>query len=136
MIKNLTQEVMSIIHRLMATISTIFTVVTALLHGYFFILEMFLWSKPFGLKTFRMTQAVAQSSRVLAANQGLYNGLLALGLLLSFIIPDPASALAVRRYCLGFIVIAGAYGAYSLNNSQVLWIQSLPALIALLASLN
>lgn len=118
----------------MATISLIFTALTGLLHLYFFVLEAFLWTKPIGMKTFKISQEFANASRVLAANQGVYNCLLGLGLLLSFFITDPASAIAVRRYCLGFVIIVGCYGAYSLRSFKVLALQALPALIALATS--
>lgn len=113
----------------MHTISVLFTLLTALLHGYFFILETFLWTTPFGLKTFQMSPEKAEVSKVLAANQGVYNGLLALGLLLTFFMADSES---LRTYCLSFIVIAGCYGAYSLRSRKVFLIQALPALIALI----
>lgn len=118
----------------MAIFTVLFTILTSLLHFYFFVLETFLWTTPVGLKTFKISQEFAKSSRVLAANQGVYNCLLALGLLLSFLITDPTSALAVRRYCLGYIVIVGCYGAYSMRSSKVFLIQALPALIALATS--
>jgi putative membrane protein len=117
----------------METIALIFTVITALLHGYFFILETFLWTTPTGLRTFHMKQEVANSSKVLAANQGLYNGMLAAGLLFSLLISDAASAIAIRQYCLFFIVVVGCYGAYSLKSLKVFVIQALPAIIALVA---
>lgn len=78
-----------------------------------------------------MKKEVALSSKVLAANQGVYNALLASGLLLSFFIQDATSAIAIRKYCLSYIVIVGCYGAYSLKNGVVFLIQALPALIAL-----
>jgi putative membrane protein len=118
----------------MKTIALLFTLITALLHGGFLILEMFLWTKPIGLKIFHMSQEKANFSKVLAANQGLYNGMLALGLLLTFVIPDVTSAMAIRRYCLWFIVVVGCYGSYSLRSIKVLGIQVIPALIALIAN--
>lgn len=114
----------------METIALIFTVITALLHGYFFILEMFLWTTPIGLKTFHMQEEAAHSSRVLAANQGVYNGMLAVGLLLSLVLPESAGAMAIRLYCLGFIIAVGCYGSWSLKSLKVFAIQALPALIA------
>lgn len=117
----------------METIALIFTVIAALLHAYFCILEMYLWTTPIGLKVFHMKQDAANSSQVLAANQGVYNGMLAAGLLLSFIIPDAAGAMAVRSYCLFFISVVGCYGAYSLGNFKVFAIQALPALVALIS---
>lgn len=118
----------------MGIITFIFTLITALLHGYFLILEMFLWKAPIGLRTFHMKKEVAASSEVLAANQGLYNGMLAAGLLVSLIISDPVSAMAIRRYCLIFVIAVGCYGSYSLKNFKVFIIQALPAIIALIAN--
>lgn len=118
----------------METIALIFTVITGLLHAYFLILEMFLWATPIGLTIFRMKQEKADASKVLAANQGLYNGMLAAGLLLSLILADPVSAMAIRRYCLCFIIVVGCYGCYSLKSFKVFAIQALPAIIALAAN--
>lgn len=118
----------------METIALIFTLITALLHGYFFILETFLWTTPIGLKVFHMKEEAANSSKVLAANQGVYNAMLAVGLLLSLVIVDAASAMALRRFCLCYIIVVGCYGSYSLKSSKVLAIQVLPAIIALVAN--
>lgn len=117
----------------MDVIANIFTGLTCVLQSYFFILEMFLWTTPFGLRTFGMKVETARSSAVLAANQGLYNGLLALGLLMTFVLPDVASAMSIRLYCLSFVAVVGCYGAYSLKNLKVFYVQSLPAIIALVA---
>ncbi len=115
-------------------ISSLFTLITALIHCYFLYLEMFLWTSPFGQKVFKMSSEKAQSSKVLAANQGFYNGILALGLLATFFMSDPVSAMAIRRFCLCFIIAAGCYGWHSLKSIKVFAIQSLPAIIALAAS--
>ena len=117
----------------MEILAFIFTLITALLHGYFFILEMFLWTAPIGLRTFHMKEEAAHSSKVLAANQGVYNGMLAVGLLLSLVLPDALGALAIRLYCLGFVVVVGCYGSYSLKSLKVFAIQALPALIVFIA---
>lgn len=113
----------------MDKISALFTLITAVLHLWFYILETFLWTTPLGVKVFKMHKEQALLSEKLAANQGVYNGLLALGLILSFFIPNWEP---VRLYCLIYIVIAGLYGAYSLKNIKIFAIQSLPALIALI----
>lgn len=118
----------------MGIIAFVLTLITCLLHGIFFLLEMFLWTHPIGRKIFHMNEEKAMASKVLAANQGLYNGMLAVGLFLSLMISDPVSALAIRRYCLGFIFIVGCYGAYSLKTSRVFVVQALPALLALVAT--
>ena len=119
----------------METIALIFTLISGLLHVYFFILEMFLWTTPIGLRIFHMkAEKAAQSCKVLAANQGLYNGMLAVGLFLSLLIPDAASAMAIRRFCLGYIIVVGCYGGYSLKSYKVFAIQAVPAIIALIAN--
>ena len=98
-------------------------------HAYFLILEMFLWQKPLGLRTFKNTPAQAKASAVLAANQGLYNGFLAAGLLWG-LLAEPALAHPLRLFFLGCVLIAGLYGAYSVSR-RIFFIQALPALIAL-----
>lgn len=111
--------------------SNIFTGLVCLLHLYFMILEMFLWTTPYGQRVFNMTSEVANASAVLAANQGLYNGMLAMGLFFSFFIPDKSHASAIRRYCLFFIIAVGIYGWYSVG-IKILFVQAVPALIALI----
>ena len=83
----------------------------AALHVYFLVLEMFLWTKPLGLKTFRNTQEKANDSAVLAANQGLYNGFLAAGLFWGLIHSAPAFAFQIKVFFLLCVVVAGIYGA-------------------------
>ena len=98
----------------------------ALLHIWFLILEMFLWTKPLGLKTFRMSPEKAETTKVLAANQGLYNGFLAAGLIYG-LITQQHQFLIFFLIC---VVIAGLYGAYSVSR-RIAYIQALPAAIAL-----
>lgn len=108
-------------------LATVAVVVVALLHFWFLVLEMFLWNTPFGHRTLRMTPQVAASSAVLAANQGLYNGLVGMGLLWGLWIGSPGEALV--RFLLGAVVVAGLYGGWSA--SRVIWlIQALPAAVA------
>ena len=112
----------------MATVAMVLVVLVALLHLYFLVLEMFLWTRPLGLKTFRNTPEKAEVTRVLAANQGLYNGFLAAGLLYG-------AATGSREFVLFFlacVVVAGVYGAYSVNK-RIFFVQAMPALLALLA---
>ncbi len=97
----------------------------ALLHAYFLVLEMFLWDKPRGLKTFGLTQEFATASKSLAANQGLYNGFLAAGLIWGLFAGDP-----VKIFFLACVIVAGAFGAATAN-VKILWVQALPAAIAL-----
>ena len=102
----------------------------ALLHVWFLVLEMFLWDKPLGLKTFRHSAAEAASSKVLAANQGLYNGFLAAGLAWSLLAPsDNARPLAL--FFLACVLVAGIYGGFSANK-RIWLLQALPAALALL----
>lgn len=108
--------------------------VTALLHLYFLTLEMFLWTKPRGLKTFRMSPEQAQSTAVLAANQGLYNGFLAAGLFWAIAQPDPAFSKQLAIFFCGCVVAAALYGGYSVNK-RILFIQGLPAAVALALTL-
>ena len=112
----------------MATVAMVLVVLVALLHLYFLVLEMFLWTRPLGLKTFRNTPEKAEVTRVLAANQGLYNGFLAAGLLYAAITGSREFAL----FFLACVVVAGLYGAYSVNK-RIFFVQALPAVLALAA---
>ena len=103
-------------------------VLVALLHLYFLVLEMFLWTRPLGLKTFRNTPEKAEITRVLAANQGLYNGFLAAGLFYAIATNSREFAL----FFLACVVVAALYGAYSVNK-RIFLVQALPALLALAA---
>lgn len=100
----------------------------ALLHVYFLVLEMFLWKKPLGLKTFRNTPEKAELTRVLAANQGLYNGFLAAGLLWGLWLGS--AGFQFKVFFLGCVIAAGVYGAWSVSR-RILWVQAAPAAIAL-----
>ena len=100
----------------------------ALLHAYFLVLEMFLWTRPLGMKVFRLTREKAESTKVLAANQGLYNGFLAAGLVWSII----GERRDVATFFLGCVVIAGVYGAATVNK-RIFFVQAVPALLALVA---
>lgn len=112
----------------MSTVALVLIVLVALLHLYFLVLEMFLWTRPLGLKTFRNTPEKAETTRVLAANQGLYNGFLAAGLLYAAITGSREFAL----FFLACVVVAGAYGAWSVNK-RIFVVQAMPALFALAA---
>jgi putative membrane protein len=105
-------------------------VVVAALHLGFLVLEMFLWRKPFGLRTFHMTSEVAESSAVLAANQGLYNGFLAAGLLWGLIGYGVVPGRAILTFFLACVIVAGLYGAATVS-PRIALIQALPAAIAL-----
>ncbi|MBP4047887.1 DUF1304 domain-containing protein [Chromobacterium violaceum] len=100
----------------------------ALLHVYFLILEMFLWDKPLGMKTFRLTPERARDTRVLAANQGLYNGFLAAGLLWGLWLG--AAGFQIKLFFLACVLAAGVFGAATANR-RILFVQGLPAVAGL-----
>lgn len=104
-----------------------FVFLVAFEHIYFMILEMFYWTKPKGMKAFGMKPEQAESSKVLAANQGLYNGFLAGGLIWGGI----TQKYDVMLFFLICVVIAGVYGAYSTKKIKLFYVQSVPALIGL-----
>lgn len=108
----------------------IFIATIALLHFYFLILEMFFWTKPLGLKTFRMTQPQAETTATLAANQGLYNGFLSAGLIWALLHPSTLFATQIAAFFLFCVIVAGAYGAYSVNK-RIFFIQGVPAILTL-----
>ena len=112
----------------MKIVADILVALVALLHLWFLVLEMFLWDKPLGLKTFRQTPESAATSKVLAANQGLYNGFLAAGLLWGFWLG--AGGTSVKLFFLGCVVVAGVYGAATVGK-KILFVQALPAAIAM-----
>ena len=115
----------------MIWIANTLVALVALAHLYFLVLEMFLWTKPQGLKTFRMTAEKAADSAALAANQGLYNGFLACGLIWGLIHPSPAFGFQIKVFFLLGVIIAGVYGAVSVSR-KILFAQALPAAIALI----
>jgi putative membrane protein len=100
----------------------------ALLHLYFLVLEMFLWDKPAGLKAFAQTLEAAKGSKVLAANQGLYNGFLAAGLLWG-VVQGP-EGFGVKVFFLSCVLVAGAFGAATANR-KILFVQAVPAAVGL-----
>jgi len=118
----------------MGILSLIFVALTALLHVGFLFLEMFLWAGPTGRKIFRMTPEQAEATKVLAANQGLYNGFLAAGLFWSLAHADPAFAFQLKLFFLVCVIIAAIYGAWSVK-PRILLIQGGPAIIALVLTL-
>jgi putative membrane protein len=112
-------------------IANILVALVAALHAYFLILEMFLWDKPLGLKTFRNTPEKAEITKVLAANQGLYNGFLTAGLIWGLVHGNPAFAFQIKVFFLLCVIVAGAYGAATVS-TRILIVQALPAAIALI----
>ena len=112
----------------MPTIANIIVALIALLHVYILVLEMFLWDKSAGLRAFGQTQEKATASKVLAANQGLYNGFLAAGLFWGLILGS--SGTGVKVFFLCCVLIAGLYGAATANR-KILFIQAVPAAVGL-----
>lgn len=112
----------------MKTIFIILSVIVALEHIYFLILEMFYWTKPRGMKAFKLSKEQAESSKILAANQGLYNGFLASGLIWGLI----TEKYEVVIFFLICVSLAGIYGSYSTKQIKLFYIQSTPAIMALL----
>lgn len=115
----------------MLLLGNVLTGLVAALHVYFLVLEMFLWQKPRGLKTFNNTPEKAELTSVLAANQGLYNGFLAAGLIWGLLQPDIGFAFQIKAFFLLCVIVAGVYGAVSVSK-RILYIQAAPATLALL----
>jgi len=115
----------------MNAIANILVAIVAALHVYFLALEMFFWTKPLGLKTFRNTAEKAADSAVLAANQGLYNGFLAAGLIWGLVQPNLAFAFQIKIFFLLCVIVAGIYGAATAS-FRILLVQAVPAALALI----
>lgn len=113
----------------MEMLAAVVIALVALLHGYFLVLEMFLWDKPAGLRAFGQTPERAAATKVLAANQGLYNGFLAAGLVWGLWLG--AAGHDIKVFFLVCVVVAGVYGAATASR-KILYIQALPAALALL----
>ncbi len=111
-------------------LANILVALVALLHVYFLVLEMFLWDKPYGMKTFGNTAEKAQVTKVLAANQGLYNGFLAAGLVWGLNLGVDGKE--ITTFFLGCVVVAGLFGALTVSK-KIFFVQALPALLALAA---
>ena len=111
------------------TITNILVGLVALIHSYIVVLEMFLWDKPLGHKAFGLSKEFAIQTKTLAANQGLYNGFLAAGLIWGLLLGE--SGTDVKIFFLSCVVIAGVYGAWSTKKIKILYIQALPAVTAL-----
>lgn len=112
----------------MSSVASVLVALVALLHLGFLVLEMFLWNRPFGRRTFGLTPEFAERSAGLAANQGLYNGFLAAGLLWGLV----GARRDVTLFFLACVIVAGIFGAVSVKKS-ILFIQALPAALALAA---
>lgn len=115
----------------MHAVSVVLILLVAVEHAWFLALEMFLWQRPIGLRTFNNEPQKAADTAVLAANQGLYNGFLAAGLIFALAYPEPAASRAIALFFLACIVVAGLYGGWSVSRRIVI-VQALPAAVAFL----
>ncbi|HEY6239677.1 MAG TPA: DUF1304 domain-containing protein [Burkholderiales bacterium] len=112
----------------MTTVANAAVALVAVLHFGFLILEMFLWTKPLGLKTFRLTPEFAAASKALAANQGLYNGFVAAGLGWSLALGGGGTS--IKIFFLGCVIVAGVFGGFTASR-KIFWVQALPGAVAL-----
>jgi putative membrane protein len=112
----------------MQTAANVLTALVALLHVYFLVLEMFLWSKPYGRRVFGLTPEKAAMTKSLAANQGLYNGFLAAGL--GWGLLAGADGHTIKVFFLSCVIIAGIFGAATASR-KILWVQAVPGALAL-----
>lgn len=114
----------------MFILSDVLVAIVALLHLYFLCLEMFLWTRPAGLRIFRNTPEQAEATKKLAANQGLYNGFLAAGLIWSLNEPSRFFEFDLKIFFLGCVILAALFGAFTVSR-RILYVQGLPAILAL-----
>ena len=115
----------------MNRLSQFLVALVALEHLYFLYLEMFAWTKPRTMKSFGTTKDFAQASKTLAANQGLYNGFLAAGLIWGLFHPNSGVGFQIQVFFLSCVIVAAIYGGLTVKRS-IVFIQGLPALLALL----
>src|SRR3989442_13755542 len=111
----------------MTTIANTAVAVVAVLHFGFIVLEMFLWTRPLGLRTFGTTPDFAKASKALAANQGLYNGFVAIGLGWGLVLGEAGTSIKVFFLCC--VVVAGVFGGFTATR-KILWVQALPGPLA------
>lgn len=121
------EDVSVFISRALPMIANVLVGLVALIHLYIVVLEMFLWDKPFGRKVFGNSAEFATASKVLAANQGLYNGFLAAGLIWG--LSMGAAGQPVQLFFLGCVIVAGLYGAMTVG-IKILFVQAVPAALA------
>ena len=114
----------------MTVVAEVVVAVVALIHVYIMVLEMFLWTRPYGRRVFGTDVDFAAASAILAANQGLYNGFLAAGLIWGLLASDP-TGFAAKVFFLACVIVAGGYGAATVNR-RILFVQSVPATIGLI----
>jgi putative membrane protein len=111
-----------------SALAAIFVAIVALLHLYFLVLEMFLWDAPYGRRSFGLTQEFATATKSLAANQGLYNGFLAAGLVWGLWLGETGRPIEI--FFLSCVIVAGIFGAATANR-KILFVQALPGAVAL-----
>lgn len=116
----------------MALVAMVLVGLVAALHLYIMLLEMLWWDSPRGQKAFGLTPEFARQTKTLAANQGLYNGFLAAGLIWGLAHPDPAFAWQVQMFFLACVAVAGIFGAMTASK-KIFFIQTVPAVIAVIA---
>ncbi|MCL4117032.1 UNVERIFIED_CONTAM: hypothetical protein GTU68_065995 [Idotea baltica] len=116
----------------MEYISKALILIVALEHIYFLVLEMFMWTRPRTIKIFGLGKDLAEKTQSMAANQGLYNGFLAAGLLWGLIHPNPEFGFQIQLFFLVCVLVAGIYGGYSVKKT-ILFVQGIPALLAILS---
>ena len=114
----------------MSTLALAAVIIVAIEHFAFLVIEMFFWTRPLGRRIFKQTLEKSRQTKVLAANQGLYNGILATGLLWSLLHPDHEFGAQLTLFFLLAVIVAGLYGAYSAHKN-ILFVQALPAAITL-----
>ena len=117
----------------MTVVAAVLVALVAVLHVWFLVLEMFLWRRPLGMRTFRLTPEQAEATATLAANQGLYNGFLAAGLIIGLLASEPVG-FAFKLFFLACVMVAALYGAATVQRG-ILFVQGLPAALALTAVL-
>lgn len=117
----------------MSIVANVLVALVAAIHVYIVVLEMFLWTAPRGRAAFGLTPEFAEATKVLAANQGLYNGFLAAGLVWGLVAADPVGR-AVQIFFLLCVAVAGVYGAVT-SSRKILFVQTVPAVVALAAVL-
>jgi putative membrane protein len=113
----------------MSVIANIFVALVALEHFYILVLQMFMWTSPRGRKAFRMSPQKAEATQVMAANQGLYNGILVAGLVWSLVQRDPMFAFQLKLFFVGAVITAGLYGGLTVSR-RIALVQGVPAIIA------
>ena len=116
----------------MNLVATLLVALVALIHVYIVLLEMLWWTGPRGQKAFGLTPEFARATRALAANQGLYNGFLAAGLIWGLVHPIPEFAWQIKLFFLACVAVAGLFGAATASR-KILFIQTVPAVLAVLA---